>query len=235
MQIVILAGGLGTRLKPITNSTPKSMVLILGKPFIQYQIELLKKNGLHNIVMCIGYNSDQIEQFLGNGKKFDIDIVYSKEGPELMGTAGALKNAEHLLGEEFFLMNGDSYLPIDFSQPYKPFKMSSKLALMTVYKNEDRYDRSNVVVEGQRVVKYDRSKRWPRMIYIDYGLRVFKKEVLKYVPRDTRYQLDQLYHRLIDMNQLMAYEFNKRFYEIGSLRGLESFKAYAKRLTTKRQ
>lgn len=226
MQTVILAGGLGTRLRPITDSIPKSMMPILGKPFIRYQIELLKRNELRDIVLCVGYKAEQIIKFLGNGKKFGVSIVYSEDGAELKGTAGTLKNAEPLLEDEFFVMNGDSYLPINFSKPLETFRTNNKLALMVVYKNRDRYDRSNVAIEDQRVVRYDRDRKWPGMEYIDYGLGIFKKEVLEFIPKGRFYQLDELFQKLIAMKQLMAFEVYRRFYEIGSFEGLKSFETY---------
>ena len=150
MQVVILAGGLATRLKGLTSGQPKSMVEIQGKPFLEYQLELLRIRGMRNIVLCIGHMGEQIENYFGDGKRYEVNIRYSRED-RLLGTGGALKKAEELLDDVFFTMYGDSYLFLDFLGAMHYFRCQNKLALMTVYKNHDRYDRSNTTIEGNLV------------------------------------------------------------------------------------
>jgi MurNAc alpha-1-phosphate uridylyltransferase len=226
MQVAILAGGLATRLRPLTAKIPKSMVMIQGRPFLEYQLEFLKRGGVKDVVLCIGYLGEQIEQYFGNGKEFEVNISYSYEDENLLGTAGALKNAQNLLEDTFFTMYGDSYLFLDFSVIMSCFKSQDKLALMTVYKNYNRYDKSNTVVAGNLVKYYSKKEKTEDMVYIEYGANVFKKRVLEFIPEGQPYTLEALFPRLIEQEQLLAYEVHKRFYQIGSPEGLEEFKRY---------
>ena len=227
MQVAILAGGLATRLGALTKQQPKSMVKVLGKSFLAYQLDVIKKRGIRDIILCLGYMGEQIEKHFGNGREYGMNINYSFEDSPL-GTAGALKNAEHLLNDIFFTMYGDSYLFVDFNTVMSYFKSQNKLALMTVYNNYDRYDRSNIVVEGNLVKKFSKKERTEDMVCIEYGANIFKKEALKMVPVNQFYSLDELFPRLIEMEQLLAFEVRERFYEIGSSQGLEEFAEYVK-------
>ena len=227
MQVAILAGGLATRLGNLTGNHPKSMVKVWGKPFLEYQLELLRRAGIKNIVLCIGYMGEQIESYLSDGKRFGVNIDYSYEEKPL-GTAGALKKAENALDDPFFTMYGDSHLFLDFLSAMRYFKPQNKLALMTVYKNHDRYDRSNTVVEGDLVKKFSKQERTKDMVYIEYGANIFKKEVLNMIPENQLYSLDALFPRLIEREELLAFEVKERFYEIGSPQGLKDFEKYMK-------
>jgi NDP-sugar pyrophosphorylase family protein len=226
MQVAILAGGLATRLGPLTKETPKSLISIRGKPFLQYQLEFLKKGGISVVILCIGHLGERIEQYFGDGKEFGINIKYSYDGDKLLGTAGALKNAERLLEDEFIVMYGDSYLFLDFSAVAAHFRRFDKLGLMVVYKNADRYDKSNVVIDGNLVKEYNKKVRTNDMVYIDYGANILRKEALKLVPQNHPYSLEELLSQLIDRKQLLAYEVGTRFYQIGSLEGLRELEKY---------
>jgi NDP-sugar pyrophosphorylase family protein len=226
MQVAILAGGLATRLSPLTQGTPKSMVMIQGKPFLEYQLDFLKKGGVTSIVLCIGYLGEQIENYFGDGRKFGVNIAYSYETGQLLGTAGALKRAESLLEATFFTMYGDSYLSLDFGAIMSYFRAQNKLALMTVYKNYDRFDKSNTAIEGGLVKKFSKKENAKGMIYIEYGANIFRKEALKFIPEDLPYSLEELFPKLIRQKELLAYEITERFYQIGSPEGLEEFKIY---------
>lgn len=225
MQVAILAGGLATRLGDLTKNRPKSMVEVYGKPFIEYQLELLRKGGIDNIILCLGHAGEQIERHCGNGKKYGVNIKYSIED-KLLGTAGALKKAEVLLNDVFFTMYGDSYLFLDFPAAMRNFKSQNKLAQMTVFRNYDRYDRSNTAVEGNLVKKYSKQERTEDMTYIDYGANIFRKEVLRMIPENQFYSLEDLFPCLIEMDELLAFEVKERFYEIGSPQGLKEFIEY---------
>jgi len=229
MQVAILAGGLATRLGGLTREQPKSMVRIWGKPFLEHQIEMLKRNGITDIVLCIGHLGEQIQNYFGDGSKFGVSLSYSRED-RLLGTAGALKKAEALLDEVFFTLYGDSYLFLDFKAAMSYFLSHDKLALMSVYKNYDRYDRSNTVVEGNLVKKFSKKERTPDMVYIEYGANIFRKEVLELVPEGKFYGLDDLFPKLIERGELLAYEVKERFYEIGSPQGLRDFEKFAKKV-----
>jgi NDP-sugar pyrophosphorylase family protein len=225
MQVAILAGGLATRLGELAKGQPKSMVKILDKPFLEYQLELLRRGGIINIVMCLGHMGEQIERYFGNGSRYGVNIRYSFEDKSL-GTAGALKKAKALLDNAFFTIYGDSYLFLNFSLAMSFFESQNKLALMSVYKNYDRYDKSNTVVDGKLVKKFSKKEKTKDMVYIEYGANIFSKEVLSMIPKNQFYPLDDLFPRLIEMEQLLAFEVKERFYEIGSPQGLKEFKEY---------
>jgi NDP-sugar pyrophosphorylase family protein len=226
MQMVIICGGLGTRLGHLTKYLPKSMIQIEGKPFLEYQIENLKKQSITDIVLCVGYQSEKIEEYFGNGIRFGVNIKYSFEKEKLLGQMGAVKNAEPLLQDTFFIMYGDSYLSVDLHKVQNFFMQHDKPALMVVYKNHDKYDRSNIIIQDNMVVGYGEKQRTRDMIYIDYGTSVFRKKVLDYTPKDTPYSTEQFFSDLIKKQELMAFESQERFYHIGNPEALEEFRNY---------
>ncbi len=228
MQVAILTGGLATRLGDLTRNRPKSMLKIQGKTFLEYQVELLRRAGIKNIVLCIGHMGEQIERHFGNGRKYRVNIKYSFED-RLLGTAGALRKAKALLDDVFFTMYGDSYLCLDFGLAMSYFKSQNKLALMTVYKNYNRYDKSNTAVEGNVVKKFSKKEKTKDMVYIEYGANIFRKEVLTLIPEKQPYSLDDLFPTLIDKEELIAFEVKERFYEIGSLQGLKEFEDFIRK------
>ena len=225
MQAAILAGGLATRLGELTKHQPKSMLPIMGKSFLEYQLALLASEGITNIVLCIGHLGEQIVETIGTGKKFGVNIRYSYEA-EPLGTAGALRNAEALLEDPFISLYGDSFVSLDFNGFVSSFTSKSKLAMMSVYKNYDKYDRSNTEIRGNLVTRYSKNVRTSSTIYIDYGVNIFRREALRLIPRDHFYSLEDLFIRLIERQQLMAYQVKDRFFEIGSLQGLREFEEY---------
>lgn len=225
MQVAILAGGLATRLKGLTRNQPKSMVKVRGRPFLEYQLELLQREGVKNIILCLGHMGEQIKRHFGDGGKYKVNIRYSVEDKPL-GTAGALKQAEGLLGDVFFTMYGDSYLFLDFSLVMSYFESQDKLALMTVYKNYNRYGKSNTAVKGNLVKKFNQRERTEDMVYIEYGANIFRKEALGLIPENQSYSLDDLFPKLIERRELLAFEVKERFYEIGSPQGLKEFEEY---------
>ncbi len=226
MQVVILAGGLATRLRPLTDRVPKSLVEVCGKPFLEYQLCFLKKNGVRDIVLCAGYRGEQIEEYFGDGRKYGVNLTYSYEKEQLLGTAGALKNAESLLEEQFFVIYGDSYLLLNFDTIVSWFNELDKLGLMVVYKNDDRYEPSNVVIEGNLVKQYNKKHRTEKMVYIDYGASILRKKVLELVPPGQVCSLEQLFAGLIKQEELLSYQVDERFYQIGSPEGLAEFAKY---------
>jgi NDP-sugar pyrophosphorylase family protein len=224
MQMVILAGGLATRLLPLTSDLPKSMLVINGRPFLEYQLELLKDYEIKDVVLCLGYKGEQIREYFGDGKKFGVSLSYSFDGEKLLGTAGALKKAGKLLDKKFFLMYGDSYLPFDYQKIEEFFNGSDKLSLMVVYKNHNRFDKSNIVTKNDLVKNYDKNLKGENLEYIDAGLSILRKEVLHLVPEDKPYDLQDLCKILVAQEEMLAYEVKQRFYEIGSFAGLQEFK-----------
>jgi NDP-sugar pyrophosphorylase family protein len=224
-QIVVLAGGLATRLGELSKNQPKSMIKINNKPFLQYQLELFKKNGITRVLLCLGYLGEQIEKYFGTGSRFGMNIKYSYENKPL-STAGAIKNAGLLLDDEFFTIYGDSYVFLDFRDIYNYFHSKNKQALMTVYKNDNLYDSSNTVIQDEFVLKYNKHQKTSDMTYIEYGVNLFRKEILSKIPEDSYYELGDVFNSLIKDKELLAYQVKERFYEIGSLNGLADFKKY---------
>ena len=231
MQIVILCGGKATRLYPLTKKIPKSMMRFEGKPFLEQQLDLLKKNRIFDIVLCVGYKAEQIKKYFGDGKNFGVEIKYSSDKKRLLGTGGALKKAENLLEDSFLVMWGDSYLPFNFQKAIKFFKKSNKPGMMIVFKNLNKYEPSNVEVKNNLVKSYSKKRKTKKMKYIDYGISIYRKEVLKHLPKNQVCDLTRLQQALIKKRQLLAYPAEKRFYQIGSPDGLEELKNYIKRKT----
>ncbi|NLT28545.1 MAG: NTP transferase domain-containing protein [Dehalococcoidales bacterium] len=225
VQIVVLAGGLATRLGDLAQNRPKSMVNINGKPFLQHQLELFKRQGIFRVLICLGHLGEQIESHFGDGNHFGIDITYSYENKPL-GTAGALKNAGRFLDDIFFTIYGDSYVFLNFSDAWHYFQSNNKLALMTVYKNNNLFDTSNTVIRGDHVLKYNKHEKAADMNYIEYGVNIFRKDIMSGIPEDSFYELGDVFTPLIEEEQLLAYEVKERFYEIGSPKGIEEFKKF---------
>jgi N-acetyl-alpha-D-muramate 1-phosphate uridylyltransferase len=220
--VAILAGGLATRLNPVTLTIPKSMIEVNGTPFIAHQLRRLAANGIERVVICGGHLIEMIQEFVGDGKQYGVNVSYSVDGPKLLGTAGALKIALPLLGDSFTVLYGDSYLTCDFAAVQQSFEMQSgKLALMTVYRNLGLYDTSNVEFENNRIIAYDKKNLTPRMQHIDYGLGMFHRSALEMVPAGEVFDLARLYQAVLQKDQLAAFEVKERFYEIGSFEGIK--------------
>jgi len=226
MQMVILCGGLATRLGDLAKKTPKSMIDIHGKPFLWYQIENLKKHDIRDIVLCVGHLSEKIIEYFDDGTKHGVNITYSHDGDKPLGPIGALKKAEPLLDNVFFIMYGDSYLTVDYQKVYSFFKQHDKLGCMVVYKNNDKYDKSNLIVKDNMVTGYGKEKHSEDMIYIDYGTSLLRKKSLETIPSDTYYTTGEFFSILIKQKQLLAFEVDKRFYHIGNPEALEEFREY---------
>ena len=219
--VAILAGGLATRLRPITEKIPKVLVPVAGKPFLTHQLALLRREGITRAVLCLGHLGEMVERDFGDGHAHGVHLDYSFDGPVLLGTGGALERALPMLGEKFFVLYGDSYLPTPFAPIAEFFERSGKLGLMTVYRNEGKYDTSNVVFGDGEIKVYDKKQRPPEMRHIDYGLSLFRAEVFARHPADKAFDLADVMRDLVTEKQLAGYEVPERFYEIGSHAGLE--------------
>jgi MurNAc alpha-1-phosphate uridylyltransferase len=218
LPVAILAGGLATRLRPLTTTIPKSLVEVAGRPFIAWQLDQMREQGVERVVLCIGHLGEQIEQVVGDGHAFGLEVRYSPDGPRLLGTGGALRQALNLLGPTFFVLYGDSFLPIDFAAVQRTHERSGQPALMTVMKNGNRWDTSNVLFDKGRLLAYDKRARSPDMAHIDYGLGVLSASVL--TRRSGTFDLADVYQELARLGQLAGLEVHQRFYEIGSHDGL---------------
>src|SRR5690242_8549740 len=172
---MILCGGAATRLGPLTANTPKSLLLVNGEPFLSLQLRLLARSSIAKVVLCTGHLGGLIRDYAGDGSRFGIGLEYSEDGLRPLGTGGAIRKALPLVGERFFVLYGDSYLPCDYGRVAEAFSQSGQPALMTLYRNENAYDSSNVEFRDARIIRYDKQKRTPEMKYIDYGLGMFRK------------------------------------------------------------
>jgi MurNAc alpha-1-phosphate uridylyltransferase len=223
--VAILAGGLATRLRPITETMPKSLVDVRGKPFIEHQLRLLHLRGITEVVLCVGHLGWQIEEVIGDGADFGLRVRYSHDGAFPLGTGGAVCRALDLLGDEFFVLYGDSYLTCDYEAVYRSFRAAGRPALMTVYRNEGKLDESNVEFTDGRIRRYYKPGGAPEMRHIDYGLGVFRREAFGGVLNGERMALVEVYQYLLGQGRLAAHEVHERFYEIGSITGLKEFRA----------
>jgi NDP-sugar pyrophosphorylase family protein len=218
--LALLAGGLATRLRPLTEQIPKAMIDVAGEPFIAHQLRLLRRERVSRVVLCVGYLWEQIADFVGDGSRFGVEVSYKVDGPQLLGTGGALRAALPELGSEFLAMYGDSWLDTAYAPIVDAFRASGKPALMTVFRNEGKWDTSNIWFEEGRIKRYDKVAPVPQMRHIDWGLGVLRSDVLLARPPGTPFDLAEIYSELARSGDLAGYEVKTRFYEIGSQGGL---------------
>lgn len=223
--IAILAGGLATRLRPMTEKIPKSLLEVAGEPFIAHQLRLFRRERIDRIVLCAGFLAEQIEEFVGNGEKFGVSVTYSLDGEKLMGTGGAIRRALPMLGPEFMVTYGDSYLDIAYRPVVEAFRHARKSGLMTVFHNEGRWDTSNVEFSDGRIIDYSKQPA-PRMHHIDFGLAVLDRRAFEDTPENEPFDLASLYTTLVKRHEMAGFEVRTRFYEIGSISGLAETDAY---------
>jgi MurNAc alpha-1-phosphate uridylyltransferase len=229
LAVAILAGGLATRLQPMTNDVPKSMIEIRGEPFVHWQIKKLAQAGIVDIVFCVGHKSQMIKEFLGDGSQYGVKINYSHDGPTQLGTGGAIIKALPYLGDKFMVLYGDSYLQIDYTKVQEKQEQSGKPALMTVFANNGKFDASNVNFSGGVLRHYQKGNSSLEMNYIDYGLSCFEMSVFSSYDSSIPLDLAQIFTDLSSKDLLAGYEAEERFYEIGSQQGILDFAAYVER------
>lgn len=230
-QLVVLGGGLGTRMEPAAGGLPKSLIPIRGEPFVHHQLRLLASQGVRDVVYVIGFRGEQIRRAVGDGSRFGLAVSYVDEGDRLRGTGGALRFAHEVGSLEpcFAVIYGDSYLPIDLEPVWAAFDSADCPALMTVLRNEDRWDRSNAVFADGRVIAYDKriDHRTAEMRWIDYGLSVLRREVVESIPNGGAVcDLADVYRELSVRGELAGFEVSTRFFEVGSLDGVAALEAY---------
>jgi len=225
-KVAILAGGLATRLRPVTATIPKALIESAGKPCICHQLNYRQDQGITSVVMCIGFLGELIQDLIGDGSAWGLKVTYSLDGQFLLGTGGSLKKALPMLGENFFVLYGDSYLPIDFSSVETAYIQSQKSALMTILKNEDQWDKSNVQFDGNSILEYNKNHISDEMTYIDYGLGILSASVLMHHSEKQPFDLSKVYNKLSLDGQLAGYEVFERFYEIGSHQGIADTNSY---------
>lgn len=227
MQAVILAGGLATRMRPLTDCTPKSLLPVCGRAFIDYQLDLLQDGGVDDVVLCVGHLGAEVEAHVGDGKQRGIRIRYSYDGPTLKGTAGALKAVASLLDEAFFLTWGDSYVRVNHREMYSAH-LAQDYARVTlgVFHNRGAYDRSNAEVCGDVVVRYAKGVADPAVDHIDAGISVFDIGALEDIPDDRHSDIDRLFAAYAASGRLKAFAVHQRFYEVGSPAGYTEFEQF---------
>jgi NDP-sugar pyrophosphorylase family protein len=227
LPIMILAGGLATRLYPITEKIPKSMIAVNGAPFIHWQMKLLKEAGFDKFILCVSHKSREIKNYLKDGSKFGVEIIYSEDGEKLLGTGGAILKATRFVDDKFAVLYGDSYLPIDYKLAERYFLEINKPAMMTIFKNDNIFDQSNVLYVNHSIVEY-KKKFNDDYKHIDYGLSFFTKSVFQKYPTESNFDLAEVCENLAENAGLAGYEVFERFYEIGSLQGIEDLETHLK-------
>jgi NDP-sugar pyrophosphorylase family protein len=221
MQAVVLAGGLATRMRPRTLTTPKSMLEVHGRPFVDWQLEKLAADGFTDVVMCVAHLAEQIEEHVGDGARFGLSVRYSHEGEKLLGTAGAMRAALDMLAPTFLVTYGDSYLPFDYAGPLRDLGAHDDCdGVMSAYKNDGKWDSSNVVTDGAWILRYEKGKSDPAFDHIDYGAIALRREIIAKLPLGTPSGLDAIQRELAASKRLRAYLAHARFFEIGSPEGL---------------
>jgi NDP-sugar pyrophosphorylase family protein len=220
LPIVILAGGLANRLRPLTEKIPKPLVDVAGRPFLEHQIELLKRNAVTEVMLCVGYLGEMIVERYGDGAALGVRMRYSFDGPKLLGTGGAIRKALQFLPNAFFVLYGDSYLPVDYQAIAAAFAEAGKPALMTVFANADVWDTSNVWFENGKIRLYSKREKLPKMRYIDYGLMICTRQIFDGFPYGIPFDLADMLENLSRKGELAGHAVSQRFFEIGSLAGL---------------
>jgi NDP-sugar pyrophosphorylase family protein len=229
LPVAILAGGTATRLRPMTDLLPKALVDVAGRPFVEHQLTWLRGEQVERVVFCIGYRGEMIREALGDGIRFGLSIEYVSDGERLLGTGGALRRALPTLGDAFFVLYGDSYLNCRLAEIEKAFRSGGRPGLMTVFRNENAWDRSNVRFENGRLLQYDKRNRTPEMRHIDYGVGILTPGALAAFSPGEPFDLADVYRRLLSSDDLTGFEVFERFYEIGSPEGLEETRRFLAR------
>lgn len=231
LPIAILAGGLATRLGSLTSNLPKSLIEINGRPFIDWQMNQLVSAGYSHFVFCLSHKSGLIQNYVGDGSRWDVDVQYSLDGELQLGTGGAIKNALPMLGQNFAVIYGDSFLPIDFSEVEDDFLESGAQGLMTIFANNDQFDKSNVEYSDGNIIHYDKVIRNSHMRHIDYGLTYLRAQAFSEFKESKSFDLSDVYSQLLKKDELSGFEVFERFYEIGSQQGIADFSEYLRKVS----
>ena len=226
--VLILAGGKATRLGEVTKTIPKALVPLAGQPFIDHQLAALHAQGLREVVMCVGHFAEQIREHVGAGARFGLRVRYSDDGATLRGTGGAVRRALPLIGTGCFVLYGDSLLDVDYAKVFAALPLNA-LGVMTVFRNEGSFDKSNVLWRNGRLVRYSKQDATPDMAHIDYGLSLLRRAAIERIPADQPSELAELYSALVGSGEMTGFEVTKRFYEIGSPQGLQEAEEFLRR------
>ncbi|AWM38628.1 D-glycero-alpha-D-manno-heptose 1-phosphate guanylyltransferase [Gemmata obscuriglobus] len=226
--VLILAGGKATRLGDIAKAVPKALVPLAGRPFLDHQFADLHAQGIREVVMCVGHFAEQIRDYVGGGERFGLRVRYSEDGAKPLGTGGAVRRALPLIPDQCFVLYGDSLLDVSYAAVLGALPPAA-LAVMTVFRNENSYDTSNVVFQNGRLLRYSKRDRTPAMTHIDYGLSLLRRGAVERIPEHEPSDLAELYTGLVDRGEMVGLEVTERFYEIGSPAGLQEAEAFVLR------
>ena len=226
--VLILAGGKATRLGEVTKTIPKALVPVAGKPFIDHQLAGLYAQGVREVVLCVAHFADQIREHVRDGSRFGLRVRYSDDGLTLRGTGGAVRRALPLVGDGCFVLYGDSILDVSYAAVFDALPLNA-LGLMTVFRNENSYDKSNVVFHNGRLLRYSKQDATPNMTHIDYGLSLLRRPAIERIPAGQPSDLAELYSALVASGEMVGFEVTKRFYEIGSPTGLSEAEEFLRR------
>jgi MurNAc alpha-1-phosphate uridylyltransferase len=220
MQIVVLAGGLATRMRPETEQIPKSLLQVNGRPFVDWQLDRFAASGARSVVMCVGYLGEQIETHVRRALDRGLVVSYSYDGEQLVGTGGALRRALARLEDELVVTYGDSYLPFDYAAPLADLRAHPEAdATMSVYRNRGAFGPSNVALDGDWVTRYEKGGRAAELDCIDYGAIALRRSVLQGIADGAVWGLEALWGKLARQRKLRAFVAPERFYEVGSPEG----------------
>lgn len=230
LPITILAGGLATRLRPVTEKIPKSMVLINDQPFVFHQLQLLKEKRIEKVHFCLGYLGEMVEEYVRLHFKDAFELSFSYDGNPLLGTGGAVVNAFRFLPETFFITYGDSYLDVDYLAINNVYLAENQddYGLMTVYNNAGKWDSSNVIFKNNILEYYSKKNKIESMNYIDFGIGILAKQHFKNRMLGENFDLSEIYEKLSLEQKLIGFEVFNRFYEVGSFSGIEDLSNYLK-------
>jgi NDP-sugar pyrophosphorylase family protein len=229
MECVVLAGGLGTRMRPATELVPKALISVAGRPFVDWQLDWLRRSGVTRVVYSIGYRGELLRAHVGDGHRFGVRVDLVDEGHDLRGTGGALRLALDCgaLPPAFLVLYGDSYLSVALADVWDTFRALPQPALMTVMRNEGRWDKSNAAFDDGVVSLYDKGRAGDDAFdFIDYGLLALSSDVVAEIPSGEFFDMATLLHRLSLEGRLAGFEAQDRFYEIGTPAGLVDLEAY---------
>jgi NDP-sugar pyrophosphorylase family protein len=231
MQAVVLAGGLATRMRPHTERVPKSMLEVAGRPFIDWQLELLARSGIRDVVLCIAHLGDAIRAHVGDGARHGVTVRYAEEEPgRLLGTAGAVRAAVGLLAPRFLVTYGDSYLRFDYGAPLRLLEQHQDCdGVMAIYRNAGRLEPSNVATDGAWVLRYQKGATGPEIDHVDYGATALRREVVAALPAGVPLGLDRVQADLAARGRLRALVVHERFFEIGSPAGRADLEEHLRR------
>lgn len=233
LPIIVIAGGLATRLRPVTETLPKSLIPVHDVPFVLYQLDLFEKNGFTRVHFCLGYLGNMVEEVIKNSRFDDMDITFSYDGDVLLGTGGAVRKVIDQMTDNFFVTYGDSYLQVDYKAIELYFHENQKdryTGLMTVFKNEGKWDKSNVVYENGQLVMYSKKKVSPAMNYIDYGVGILGKNNFANYSEGITFDVASIYEELAEKNNLLGFQVYQRFFEVGSFSGINDISNHLKPL-----